>query len=389
VTWLRDGNELTMAWRLLAYGRSRSIVALVGVAVAALLMLTVLSLKEAVFRSALLVPGSLRGDLIVLSQRTLTVMRPARFPVRFLHRLRGVEGVARVSAISVDTGRWTDPWTHREHQIRVWGIDLQSDVLGLPGVDPADPVLRSSDTVLFDELSRPKFGPVAAELRSGKAVATEVNGRDIEVVGLTRAGISVGIDGNLFTTPANFQRLFPSSSTAACHIGSVALAPGADLASVLATAQRLLGSEALILRRVEMVDSEIDYMRANEPVDFIMTMIAAVAFTVGLIIVYQILFADVLSNLPQFATLKAMGFANGYLLRIVMSEGLVLSLLGFWPGLAGAHVLAWAAQAVIVMPVDVTWDRALLVLGLTVAMCCLAATAAVRKLSSADPANVF
>lgn len=386
---LREGSSFLMGWRQLSHGRSRMIVALIGVAVAVLLMLTVLSLKEAVFNSTLLVPSSLRGDLIVLSPRTQSVMRPARMPVRLLERVRGVEGVASVSPVTLETGKWVNPETHQEHPIRVWGLDLQADVLGLPGIDPRDPVLRTADAGLFDERSKPKYGGVAGALRGGRAFRAEVNGREFEVIGLTRAGISVGVDGNLFTTPANFQRLFPSASTAACHIGVVDLAPGTDAAAVLAAARAMLGAEARVLPRSDLLEAEIAYMRANEPVDYIMSTIAAVAFAVGMIIVYQILYSDVLNHLPQFATLKAMGFADGYLLRIVMSEGLILSLIGFWPGLLAAIVLTTMAQAVILLPVVVTVERAALVLGLSIAMCGVAAAAAVQKLRHADPANVF
>ncbi len=385
----REGSSFVMGWRQLSHGRSRMIVALAGVSVAVLLILTVLSLKESIFRSSLLIPGSLRGDLIVLSPRTQSVMRPARMPSRLLERLRGIDGVVSVSAVSVDTGKWVNPWTHQEHPIRVWGMDLQADILGLPGIDPADPVLRRTDSVLFDELARPKFGPVGAELRAGRQVRTEVNGHRLSVIGLTRAGISVGVDGNLFATPANFQRLFPGQSTAACHLGTVSLAPGADPERVLAAAHQLLGGEARVLRRTAVIDAEIAYLRANEPVDFVMTLIATVGFFVGMIIVYQILYSDVINHLPQFATLKAMGFSNGYLLRIVVSEGLILSLIGFWPGMLGAIALTAAAQRAIILPVRVTVDQAAVVLALTIVMCCVAAFAAVRKLAQADPANAF
>ena len=85
-------------------------------------------------------------------------------------------------------------------------------------------------------------------------------------------------------------------------------------------------------------------MKMNDPVDDIMGMIASVAFFVGMIIVYQILYTDVVNHLPQFATLKAIGFTGLFLLGVIIAEGVILSLLGFWPGLLMAHGLAWLAQ---------------------------------------------
>ena len=39
---------------------------------------------------------------------------------------------------------------------------------------------------------------------------------------------------------------------------------------------------------------------------------------VGMVIVYQILFTDVASHLRDYATLKAVGFTNGYLRQVVI-----------------------------------------------------------------------
>lgn len=365
------------------------IVALVGVSVTVLLMLTLLSLRDTVIRSSLLVPASLKGDLIVLSPRTQSLMRAAPFPRRFLNRLQGINAVDCVSAVYVENARWVNPWTKQEHLIRVYGMDLTEDILGLSGIDPSDPALRTADTAIFDRLSRPKFGPVADEVIAGRPVSVEVNGRRITVCGVTLAGITVGVDGNLFTTHANFQRLFSAQTAAACNIGVVRLRPGFDSRRVREIAQQTLGAEARVLTRELMIEGEREYMRKNDPVDFMMNMISGVAFFVGMIIVYQILYSDVITHLAQFATLKAIGFDSGFLLRIIISEGLILSLIGFWPGLGAAHLLTRLTGNVIKLPVEITADRVVVVLVLNVGMCVIAAAAAVCKLTQANPADVF
>ncbi len=42
-------------------------------------------------------------------------------------------------------------------------------------------------------------------------------------------------------------------------------------------------------------------------------------------IVYQILYSDVTEHLPEYATLKAMGFRDRYLLMVVFQESLILA----------------------------------------------------------------
>jgi len=50
------------------------------------------------------------------------------------------------------------------------------------------------------------------------------------------------------------------------------------------------------------------------------------------VIVYQILYTDVSDHLPEYATLKAMGYSDAYLIGVIIQESLLLAVLGFVPG---------------------------------------------------------
>ena len=380
---------LAIGWSQLSHGRTRMLVALSGVSIIVAMILTVLSLKDAVIASTLQVPRSLKGDVIILSARTQTILRPAPFPRRFLDRLHGIDGVAAVSSVAIENGRWINPETRQEHPIRVFGLDLEFDVIALPGIDPSEPQLKMKDTIIFDASSRPKFGRVKETFEREKRFETEVNGRRVEICGLTYAGVSIASDGNLFTTHANFQRLFPQIGGSRSHIGVIRLKDPQHQFEVVRQVRSMLGAEARVLTRSEMIESEISFMKLNDPVDDIMGMIAGVAFFVGMIIVYQILYTDVVNHLPQFATLKAIGFTGAFLLGIIIAEGVILSLIGFWPGLLMAHGLAWMAQQATLLPVSITLNNTVGVLLAAIVMCVLAASIAVRKITQAEPASVF
>ncbi|MDX1930036.1 MAG: ABC transporter permease DevC [Pirellulaceae bacterium] len=380
---------VAIGWSQLSHGKTRMIVALCGVSVIVAMILTVLSLKDAVIESTLQVPKSLKGDVIVMSARTQTILRPAPFPRRFLDRLHGIDGVAAVSSVAIENARWINPETRQEHPIRVFGLDLEFDVIALPGIDPGEPRLKMKDTIIFDASSRPKFGPVAQRFKSGQGFSTEVNGRRVDVCGLTYAGVSIAADGNLFTTHANFQRLFPNLGGSRSHIGVIRLKASSSQAEVARQVREMLGSEARVLTRTEMMEAEKAFMKLNDPVDDIMGMIASVAFFVGMIIVYQILYTDVVNHLPQFATLKAIGFTGFFLLGIILAEGVILSLLGFGPGLIMAHGLTILAQHATLLPVTITLSNTFGVLLAAISMCVFAASIAVRKITQAEPASVF
>ena len=109
----------------------------------------------------------------------------------------------------------------------------------------------------------------------------------------------------------------------------------------------------------------------------------------GGIIVYQILFSDVQDHLKEYATLKAMGYTHGYLVGVVLQEATMLALFGFVPGVLVAIAVYQQAGAATHLPMEMTMARAALVFSLTVLMCGVSGVIAIRKLRSADPAEVF
>ena len=60
----------------------------------------------------------------------------------------------------------------------------------------------------------------------------------------------------------------------------------------------------------------------------------AIGFIVGMMISYQILYTDLSDQLSQYATLKAMGYENGYLVRVVLQQASFCGLIGFLPAWA-------------------------------------------------------
>ncbi len=56
-------------------------------------------------------------------------------------------------------------------------------------------------------------------------------------------------------------------------------------------------------------------------------------FIVGVIICYQVIYSDIADHMPEFATLKAMGYPNRYFIGLVLQMSLYLSLIGYLPGL--------------------------------------------------------
>jgi putative ABC transport system permease protein len=94
-------------------------------------------------------------------------------------------------------------------------------------------------------------------------------------------------------------------------------------------------------------------------------------------------------HMSEYATFKAMGYRDRYLLIIVLEQSIILASLGFIPGLAlalGQYALIRNAAA---LPLAMTTGRLILVFSLTMVMCIVSGVIATRRLQAADPADNF
>ena len=382
-------SSFLIAWAQLTHQRIKLFVATSGVVVAVMLMLVQLGIREGAMDNSVAIARRFTADLVMVSPRTKTIFASATFPRALLYRAGALPEVAKVGEMYMAQGRFRNPWDRLEFPVSLYGINPQDPMMNLPGIDQYVHELQQQDKALFDSLSRKNYGPVLGFLQKQGTLDVEVNLRKVRIIGAITVGISINTDGNLYMSPANFLRLFPDRRPGAADVGLIRLHPGVEVESVRRSLQILAGPEAKVMTRNELIEGEIAFIRENAPIDFIFGMGAAVGFFVGFVVVYQILYTEVTNHLPQYATLKAMGFSDGYLLRVVFSQAMLLSALGYIPGFLLAVVLYRVATNAIQMQFEMTTSRALVVFALTVVMCCLSATMAMRRIRTADPAEVF
>ena len=382
-------NSLTVAWQQLSHQKVKLAAAASGVVVAVMLMLVQLGIRQGAMDSSVAFSRRITSDLVVVSPRTKSIFRSAQFPRRLLYRLPSDPEVVQVAEVYMSLGQWKNEWENIEHPISVYGVEPSSLMLELPGFGEQADKLELSDHLIFDSLSRNNYGPVNDVLKRDGVMTTELNGRRVQVFSSIAVGISINTDGNIYCSKANFLRLFPSRPAGSIDLGLVQLAKGADARAAARRLQKMLGTEARIVPRDELVEAEVAYVRSTAPIDFIFGMGAAVGFFIGFVVVYQILYTEVANHLPQLATMKAMGFTDLYLLRLVLWQAVILAMLGYVPGYFIAIGLYEVAEREIQMQFSMTWQRALGVLAATLLMCSVSAVIAVRKAWAADPAEVF
>jgi len=383
-------RPIPLAWLQLTREPFRLSVVVAGVAFAVVLILMQLGFREALFQSAVRYHQALEYDLVLVSLKTQFIVFPQSFPRRRLYQARGYEGVAKVTPVYIGQQIWKNPDDPKEMRlIFVVGIDPSQDVLDLDGIDEHWDRVQLADVVLYDRASRPEYGLIVDRFEAGQRVMTELGNRRIEVAGLFELGTSFGLDGSVITSDLNFLRLFPERSPGAIELGLIELSPGVDPEAVRDAIAAKIPRDVEVLTRADFIQREKDYWDANTPIGYVFLFGVIMGLAVGGVIVYQILFSDVSEHLQEYATLKAMGYTNAYLFSVVLQESMILAVLGYVPGVIVTLGLYAISATATNLPLQLTLERSVFVLMLTVAMCCISGAIALRKVRSADPAEIF
>lgn len=386
---MRLVHPIPLGWLQLWHRKGRFFVALAGIAFAVMLILMQLGFRASLFESAIRYHNRLRYDVAIFAQESQYIVAPATFSNRRLYQALAVDGVAAISPVYLGRATWKNPATLDSRVIYVAGVDPEDDVLDAPGAVAGRDLIRLQDVVLFDDASRPDYGPIAALLAAGTPVTTEVNDRKVRVGGLFTMGTSFGIDASLLTGISNFLRIFPHRSRNQIDLGLVRVTPGTDPAVVRDRLRALLPEDVVVLTHDDFVAREMAYWQSATPIGFVFTFGAIVGFIVGTVIVYQILFSDVSDHLAEYATLRAIGYSNGYVSGVVIQQALILAVLGFGLGVLAALRLYAVTRHATKLPMELTVERALGVLAATIVMCAISGFLALRRVRTLDPAEVF
>ena len=384
--------KIPLAWAQLTREKMRLVIALAGIGFADLLMFMQFGFRDALFESSISFHSKLKGEIFIINTQSTALIAMKSFPQRRLYQALSFNGVTAISPVYLGFGLWQNPDPNRRNtrQLMIIGFDPSHPILDLPGVQNNLHKIKISDVVLFDQASRAEFGPVVEYFKQGKPVETEVDNRRVRVEGLFTLGASFGADGNLVTSDLNFLRIFATRrARGLIDIGVVKLEPGTDVKAVVDKMRATLPKDVKIFSKQEFADFEKKYWHESTSIGFIFTLGASMGFIVGIVIVYQILYTDVTDHLPEYATLKAMGYKDIYFLGVVFQEAMILAILGYLPGLGVSVVLYSLGRSATSLPMYMTLTKVITVFVMTVIMCSVSGAIAVRKLQAADPADIF
>jgi putative ABC transport system permease protein len=398
--------RVPLAWNNLTHDRRRLLLAVGGVGFAVLLMFLQLGFRNALLDSTVAFLESLDADLIVTSPSRYALAVSEPFPRRRLEQARGCPDVIAAEPLYLEGNLVTLRGGEDAVGITAAALDAEAEPTSIDrpirvaAFDPGASLFLDSDiresatrlsmpmTVLADDRSKRDYGP----LTTGKKI--ELAGRRVEIVGTFALGTDFANDGTLLTSIETLHALVPRRHANAAGAGNVDLGiirlrPGSDAEDVRTRLAALLPSDVVVRSKAGYVAEELRFWKKSTPIGFVFGLGLALGFVVGVVVCYQILATEISDHMAELATLKAMGYSPRFFLFFVLEESLYLAVLGFIPGVLGAAICYAGIASATGLLMRLSANRACAVFLLTLAMCVVSGLLAIRRLHTAQPADLF
>ena len=350
-------------------------------------MLMQLGFEQAFFNSALEVIRGLDGDILIQSSHKYAFATRDPFPLSDISAAGKVPGVASARPLYADWFDffWKSPANGNVFLVRAFGFDPDAPIFLYADVNDDRVKLKEPNTVLVDRRARRFLG-----MDSG-ATETELNGAKVKIVGDFALGPDFQSDGTVIMSDRTFASLLrgPAGNPSNVDLGVIKTAPGADVTAVAQALRKALPDTIAVFTKPELIAFERKFQADVSSAGPIFAMGTIVGFVVGMLISYQVTYTDLSDQLPQYATLKAIGYRTRYLLRVVLEQAAFNAIAGWVPALLLGLLLYYIIGRVALLPLHMTGYVILVSLGLTLGMCLISAAIAVRRVIRADPAEVF
>ena len=403
-----------LAFKNLTHNLARTIVSIGGVMLAIVLMFMQLGFLGAVGDTATVIYQRMPMDLVVRSPDYLHLFEPDSIDDSIALALRSLPEVRDVRPIDTGLGAWSNPRTRETRSIAVIGLQTDIPAVITEELQGKLPRLTSSSFVMVDRESSAEFVPEPMEpslpstdlapveninLESQTFgpqhiwATAECNGHRVRIVETFRLGTGLAASGALITDRNGFQRLFGGMQAGRASMLLLRVSPNVSTSEAKrAVSDQLrfmgLGSVQVLTRR-ETMQRETFRWYFETPIGMIFLMGVAVAVVVGSVICYMVLAGEVLANLAEYATLKAVGYSNRFLGGVLLQQSILIALAAFIPAILVSLGLYWVTSRAANIPIEMTFARVILVGILSVLMCMVAGLIALKKLAKAEPASLF
>lgn len=380
-----------LAWLIMSHNKVRAVIAIAGVAFAVILLFMQLGFLGAVKSTATLVYDELDFDILVRSKQYLHFANSGSFPKNRLRMAESLSGVATATPFYVEVNQWRNPQNGTKRGILMLGADPHDHVFLSRELQRKITRLVAPEFLLIDRQSRREFGPADGVQFGNRdfGVKSELSGQTVRIVGHFSLGSGLAADGSVMLSDRGFVRTLPGRNIDDVSLGLIRLEEHADAREVAAKLRQVLPPDVQVMTRREVAEYEVNHWVNETQIGVIFQLGVIVSLIVGAAIVYQVLSSDVVRHLAEYATLKAMGYRNFFLIRIVVQQALMLAVVGFAAAFLLSEALYRFTTKVANVPIEMNLERTGAVFGLSVVMCLASSLIAIRRLRNAEPADLF
>jgi putative ABC transport system permease protein len=372
-----------VVWRILTHEKRGNMLAMGGIFIAVLMIFLQLGFYFCVPRSGMLIYNHLRFDLLLTSSAYVAQVQSYSFPRRRLYQALSLPEVESAASFYQGEAPWLNEAAGVRRDVFVMGFKLEDEIFTVDDIERQLDVLQRPDTVLVDTLTLPMYGPQTR----GRLV--EIGNRTVEIGGQYLLGTgAVGL-GAVVASDLNFIRIFPNRSVGVINLGLLKMKAGTNPDQVAAQLRALLPADTKVFTRPEIEAHEVAYWETRTSTGIVFGFGVIVSIVAGTVIMFQTLATQVTRQLPQYATLKAIGYTDGYIRRIVVALAAITASIAFVPALGIALVIYDKVRTMARLPIEMTGARVVAVLAIVLTMSAASALLAVRKVRQVDPADLF
>jgi len=367
---------VSIAARNLLHDRTRVAVSAGGVGFAIMLILILAGTYDGFYRQAGLFTENSGADLFVGQAGVVDTLHSfSILPLNLTDDLAGVPGVERVCAIisrtvELHVGDSDHPkailvgYNESHGTAGPWRI-LEGERLPGPG------------EIVVDQIMARKNG-----LSLGSDV--RIGGRGFRVAGIS-AETNMFIMQYAFVRYGEIEGLVLPPATATYFL--VKVSPGADADRVQALInERFPGVQAFTLDEITTNNRNVI---SGLFLPILLTLYT-IGFMIGITVIGLTVYTATMERSKEYGVLKAIGSGNGTLARIVLTQAVLMAMLGLLAGLAiTAATASLIGYAVPEMYLYFTPFQIAFVFVAALGMSALATTLPLRRLARIDPASIF
>ena len=385
--------RLPLALRQLTDAPVKTAAAAAGICFSTVLVFFQLGLLNAIYQSQSRPYSLLDGEIVLVSDRFSRLSQSPEIALSDVMRAQGVEGVARVSPLSIQLGNLLILPQGFTTNAQIYSIDPSNSSLNIDKTGLNISSLTLYERASIDNMSRPSYvSNVQKKLRSNSDYRTNLGNKRLFINSTSSIGSTFAADLSLVMSQDNLIHYFPSRSYSKINLGIVKLKQGYSIQKVLDTLNSKLypvGYNIKAMSIPEISDKEMNFWQKNTSLTFIFGIGVIVGVVVSGIILYQILYSDVISHLPEYATLLALGYSNIYVIKVVFVQAFLLTAISFPFSFAislGLYTLMASATNLVIY---MTIERSISVLFLSLLTSSFSCYLATNQLRKVDPSTLY